>query len=212
MVLLPPWKLFSAALIISLAVASEAPDATLPVQSLLDNANALLAAGDKNGALDHFDAVIKKDPHNYLTLFKRGATYLSLGRSSQASADFDSVLNLKPDFEAALLQRARLKAKSGEWEAARADYRRAGAAKHADTIKEIDEAEEAAQEAYTAADKEDWDTCVEKAGTAILVAQRKEPFRSLRAKCRLAKGDVVEAVGDLTYEPYPGNKTRETNN
>ena len=85
MVCINRWKLLTATLLISLAAASEAPDASLPLQSLLESANALLAAGDTSGALNHFDAAIKKDPKNYLTLFKRGATYLSLGRSSQAS-------------------------------------------------------------------------------------------------------------------------------
>ena len=191
---------FSAALL--LAVASSGviadPDPSLPVSSLVANADALLAAGDKHGALDHFDAAIRKDPANYLTLFKRGATYLSLGRPSQASADFDAVLSLKPDFEAALLQRARLKAKSGHWDSARSDYVGAGAEKNKLVIEDIDAAAVAAEAAREAEKKGDWDSCVEHAGTAILVGQAVPSLRSLRARCRIEKGDVPEAVGDLT--------------
>ncbi|KAA8893962.1 hypothetical protein FN846DRAFT_976560 [Sphaerosporella brunnea] len=192
---------FSAALLFSTLtpVLADAPDADLPVSSLVARADTLLQAGDKHGALDHFEAAIKKDPSNYLTLFKRGATYLSLGKSTQASADFDAVLNLKPDFEAALLQRARLKAKTGDWAAAKKDYRKAGKTKYAIEISEIGAAETAAEEARKAEKKKDWDTCTEKAGAAILVAPQVPALRSLRAACRMQKGDVLEAVGDLTH-------------
>ena len=174
------------------------PDASLPVSSLVANGNALLAAGDKHGALDHFDAALRKDPTNYLTLFKRATTYLSLGRSSQASADFDAILSLKPDFEAALLQRAKLKAKVGEWEAARSDYVLAGETRHLEAIKEIEEARVAAQAAEAAEMKRDWETCVERSGQAIVVASQVSRLRAMRARCRIEKGDVHEAVGDLT--------------
>jgi DnaJ family protein C protein 3 len=194
---------FSAALLFSTLtpVLADAPDADLPVSSLVARADTLLQAGDKMGALDHFEAAIKKDPSNYLTLFKRGATYLALGKSTQASADFDAVLSLKPDFEAALLQRARLKAKAGEWEAAKTDYRKAAGKKARGEIEEIEGAAAAAEEARKAEKKKDWDKCAEQAGKAILVAPQVASLRSLRAKCRMQKGDVLEAVGDLTWVP-----------
>lgn len=197
------FHLFSAALLLTTVTvyADTAPDYTLPVSSLVANADALLAAGDKNAALDHFDAALKKDPANYLTLFKRGATYLSLGRSSQASADFDAVLSLKPDFEAALLQRARLKAKGGDWEAAKRDYNSAGKERHALAIEDISAADAAAAAARDAEASGEWEKCVENAGIAILVGQAVPSLRTLRARCRIQKGDVPEAVGDLAYAP-----------
>lgn len=190
-----------AAAMLSFALAADIPDISLPVSSLLASANALLAQGDMHGALDHFDAAIKKDPTNYLTIFKRGATYLSLGRASQASADFDAVLSLKPDFEAALLQRAKLKARTGDWNAARKDYRVAGP-KHQENVAEVDAAEKAVQSALEAEKASDWETCITDAGTAIMTAQGMVSLRSLRARCRLARGEVHEAVGDLTYVPW----------
>lgn len=184
-----------AAAILSFTLASDLPDSNVPVSSLIASANALLAQGDMHGALDHFDAAIKKDPSNYLTIFKRGATYLSLGRSSQASADFDAVLSLKPDFEAALLQRAKLKARSGDWNAARRDYRAAG---HSEEVVDIDVAERAVVSAQEAEKKGDWELCITDAGTAIMSAQGMASLRNMRARCRLARGEVHEAVGDLT--------------
>lgn len=210
MILLPSLTLAAALLFMPLGLAiADTPDASLPVSSLLDSANALLAAGDMHGALDHFDAAIKKDPSNYLSIFKRGAAYLSLGRASQASADFDKVLTLKPDFEAALLQRARIRAKAGDWDGAKASYRDADAKKHAGAIKELEVAAIAAAAAAKAVEKKDYEACITHAGTAILTASSSPSLRSLRARCRLAKGEVHEAVGDLTYvftsakEPTP---------
>jgi DnaJ family protein C protein 3 len=190
MVLLKP--LFSAALLFTTTLAN--PDSSLPVSSLLASADALLAQGDKHGALSHFDAAVAKDPSNYLTLFKRGATYLSLGRSSQASADFDAALELKPDFKAALLQRAGLKAKTGEWEKAKEDYSKGGKQQERE---EVERAERAATLVKEAEDKGDWETCVEQAGVAIAVGSQVLGLRQSRARCRLMKGDLPEAVGDL---------------
>lgn len=177
--------------------ANASPSSDQPVQSLIASANALLAKGDMYGALDHFEAAIKKDPSNYLTIFKRGATYLSLGKSPQASADFDTVLSMKPDFEAALLQRAKLKSKAGDWSAARKDYKKAGS-EHSEKIVEIDEAEKAVQVATEAEAGGDYEACVSNAGNAVMVASGMPSLRSLRAKCRLQRGEVHEAVGDLT--------------
>ncbi|KAH0609541.1 uncharacterized protein H6S33_013027 [Morchella sextelata] len=182
--------------LLSLSLASDTPDPSLPVSSLLASANALLAQGDMHGALDHFEAAIKKDPSNYLTIFKRGATYLSLGKASQASADFDAVLALKPDFEGALLQRAKIKARAGDWAAARKDYRKAG---KTDEIAEVDAAEEALARAYAAEGKGEWEECVTNAGSAVVVASGMASVRALRARCRLERGEVHEAVGDLTH-------------
>lgn len=182
--------------LLTFTLASETPDATLPVSSLIASANALLAQGDMHGALDHFEAAIKKDPSNYLTIFKRGATYLSLGKASQASADFDAVLALKPDFEGALLQRAKLKARAGDWAAARKDYRKAG---KTDELAELDAAEEALARAHAAEEKGEWEECVASAGAAVVVASGMASVRALRARCRLQRGEVHEAVGDLTH-------------
>jgi len=105
--------------------ASDIPS-DIPVSSLLSTAKGLLAKGETNDALTYYDAAISRDPSNYLTYFKRGATYLSLGRNAQALSDFDKVLSIKPGFEGAHLQRARIKSKSGDWDAAKRDYILAG--------------------------------------------------------------------------------------
>jgi DnaJ family protein C protein 3 len=45
--------------------------------------------------------------------FRRAAAYMQTGRSQSAIDDFTAVLNLKPGFEQALLQRGKLYAREG---------------------------------------------------------------------------------------------------
>jgi DnaJ homolog subfamily C member 3 len=188
--------LSAAPLAVSIAP-SDIPTDT-PVSQLLATANAKLAAGDAHEALTYFDVAVTRDPKNYLTIFKRGAAYLSLGRNSAAQQDFDRVLAIKPGFEGALLQRAKIKSRNGYWDSARKDYELAGRA-GGEEIAQLDEAEGAAKIAEEAAEKGDWENCVSHAGIAILTAGTELSLRKLRAKCRFEKGDVMEGVSDLQH-------------
>lgn len=181
------------------ACAENAPNsADSSVSSLVASAKAFLAAGEYNAALTEFDAAITKDPSNYLTIFQRGATYLSIGRNAQASADFDKVLSIKPDFEGALVQRAKIKARSADWAAARDDYTKAGKGASEDMIR-VEEAKTAAALAVEAEKKSDWESCVTQASIAIMTANMALSLRQLRARCRFEKGEVQEGVNDLKH-------------
>ncbi|SLM37141.1 Tetratricopeptide-like helical domain [Lasallia pustulata] len=176
---------------------SEIP-ADTPIASLVSSAKANLAKGNSNDALTYFDVAISRDPLNYLTIFQRGATYLSLGRNAQASQDFDKVLSIKPDFEGALLQRARIKGRNGDWEAARKDYAAAGKSEGPE-VSELLEAQGASSLAVDAEKAGDWEGCISHAGAAIMVASTSLSLRQLRARCRFEKGEVFEGVGDLGH-------------
>lgn len=176
---------------------SEIPTDT-PVSQLTSTANTLLAQGNAQDALTYFDVAIQRDPKNYLTLFKRGATYLSLGRNSQASRDFDQVLQIKPGFEGALTQRAKIKSRSADWEGACADYKTAGK-EGSEDYAALEEAQGAAKLAEDAEKASDWEACVSNAGTAILVAGTALDLRQRRARCRLQKGEVMEGLSDLNH-------------
>ncbi|EME40081.1 hypothetical protein DOTSEDRAFT_74817 [Dothistroma septosporum NZE10] len=173
-------------------------DKDTPVSQLIATANANLAHGRAQDALTYFDAAISKDPSNYLTLFKRGATYLSLGKNQQASRDFDQVLVLKPGFEGALTQRAKIRSRNADWKAAKADYVAAGKKDTQDWL-DLEEAEGAEKLSADAEKAGDWEACVTNAGTAILVAGTAVELRQRRAKCRLEKGGIVEALADLNH-------------
>ncbi|RMZ83324.1 hypothetical protein DV737_g1713, partial [Chaetothyriales sp. CBS 132003] len=169
-----------------------------PLNQLVSSAKAARARGATNDALSYFDAAIARDGSDYLTRFQRGATYLAAGRNAQAKADFDSVLRLKPDFDGALLQRAKISARSADWAAARHDYKAAGA-KAAAELASLDEAEGAAYLAAEAEKKGDWDACVNNAGTAIMIATAAASLRQLRARCRFELGEVQMGVSDLQH-------------
>ncbi|KAH9880184.1 hypothetical protein J1614_002210 [Plenodomus biglobosus] len=175
--------------------ASDIP-ADMPVSQLIKDAGVKLATGDTHDALTYFDVAISRDPQNYMTFFRRGAAYLSLGRTTQAQHDFDKVLELKPGFEGALVQRAKIRARKADWAAARKDYEAAGKTHE---IAELDEAQGAAILAQEAAAKGDWEACVSHAGTAIVVAGGAYDIRKLRARCRFEKGEVIEGISDLQH-------------
>ena len=176
---------------------SEIPSDT-PIASLVSSAKSHLAQGKANDALTYFDVAVSRDPHNYLTIFQRGATYLSLGKNEKASRDFDKVLTIRPDFEGALLQRAKIKSRNADWPAAKEDYVRAKKTESEDFI-QFEEAWGAASLASDAEKAGDWENCVSHAGTAILVASTALDLRQMRARCRFERGEVLEGVSDLAH-------------
>lgn len=68
-------------------------------------------------------AFIEGDSNNYLTYYKRGTVYLALGKAKFALLDLDRVLELKPDFTSARLQRGNVLLKQAQFEKAEADFR-----------------------------------------------------------------------------------------
>ena len=176
---------------------SEIPSDT-PIASLISSAKSNLASGNANDALTYFDAAISRDPKNYLTIFQRGATYLSLGRNAKACQDFDRVLSIRPDFEGALFQRAKIKSRNAEWKGAKEDYNTAGKTGTSEII-QLEEAQGAALLAADAEKAGDWEGCVIHAGTAIMVASTALSLRHTRARCRFERGEVLEGVSDLAH-------------
>ncbi|TKA55099.1 hypothetical protein B0A49_08534 [Cryomyces minteri] len=188
--------------------ASDIP-ADTPVSQLISSANANLAQGNAHDALTYFDIAVSRDPRNYLTLFKRGATYLSLGRNAQASQDFDRVLAIKPGFEGALTQRAKINSRKGNWAAAKNDYEAAGK-KGGPEIAALEEAQGAATLAGDAEKAGDWEACVSQAGIAIMTAGTALDLRKRRARCRFEKGEVMEGVSDLAHVLQIAPESMET--
>ncbi|KAI1262051.1 DnaJ domain-containing protein [Xylariaceae sp. FL1019] len=188
--------------------ATEVPSDT-PISSLLSSAQSHLARGETTEALIYYDAAIARDPSDYLTFFKRATTYLSLGRASQATSDFNRVLELKPGFEGAHLQLGKLKAKAADWSAAREQYVLASLSPESPDLQTLVEAQGAAAIAEAAATSANWEECVTQAGEAIFVANRAPHLRELRARCRFEKGEVEEGMSDLQHllQMRPGDTT-----
>lgn len=171
----------------------------LPVSSLLTNAQTHLAKGETSEAILYYDAAISRDPNNYLTVFKRATAFLSIGRTNQATNDFNKVLVLKPGFQGAHVQLAKIKSKTADWAGARAEYVAAEKAEDSPELLELAEAETAAAAAVEAQKNQSWEDCVNNAGTAIVIASRSLPLREIRANCRFARGEIEEGMGDLQH-------------
>ncbi|KAI0098838.1 DnaJ domain-containing protein [Nemania sp. FL0031] len=187
---------------------SEIPSDT-PISSLLSSAQTHMARGETNEALMYYDAAIARDPSDYLTFFKRATTYLSLGRTSQATSDFNKVLELRPGFEGAHLQLGKLKAKAADWDAAKEQYLLAKQGAGAPEFEQLIEAQGAAKLAEAAAATGNWEECVTQAGEAIFVANRAPHLRELRVTCRFERGEVEEGMSDLQHilQMRPGDTT-----
>ena len=158
--------------------------------------------------LTHFfliHRILDRDPSNYLSYFKRAATYLTMGRNNQALADFTTILRLKPDFGQALLQRGKIYTKAGEFSKAKEDllafYETHKSDTQAQEIPALLESIEAASHAFKLAQdavaQGQTEECVHILGSAILVSPLYVPFRMQRAECHLARGEVEEAVNDF---------------
>ncbi|KAL9055390.1 MAG: hypothetical protein Q9162_003587 [Coniocarpon cinnabarinum] len=190
--------LFLTILSANLVDASPAEEAAdLPVSEILSLAAKSQASGSMLDALAYYGIAVHRDPKNYLTYFRRGAAYLSTGRAPQALADFDKVLSIRPGFEGALNQRAKLRARGANWKGAREDYLAAKKDENSEELVGLQEAENAARNAKGAAKKRDWDGCVTQASTAIMTAVGALDLRNLRVRCRFEKGEVTEALNDL---------------
>lgn len=177
--------------------ASQIPSDT-PLSSLISSAKTHLANGSPRDALLFYDAAVSRDPTNYLTIFQRGAAFLSVGKNSQALQDFDRVLELRPDFESALLQRARLRTKSADWNGALVDLEKAGK-KSSSEYQEILDAQNAAQLAQDAEKQGAWEACVHQANAAVIKATTALGLRRTRAHCRLERGEIEEGISDLAH-------------
>ena len=186
---------------ISLVAALSAKDipSDTPISALLNSAQQHLARGETGDALTYYDAAVARDPNDYLTYFKRATTFLSLGRTSQAADDFQKCLKLRPGFEGAHVQLGKLKARSADWVGAQEQYALANKPKGSPDVEELLEAQGAAQLAEAAEAAGNWDECVNQAGVAIMVANRAVSLRELRSRCRFAKGEVEEGMGDLHH-------------
>ncbi|KAK7943234.1 DnaJ domain-containing protein [Apiospora aurea] len=178
--------------------ASEIP-ADTPISSLLSSAQAHLSKGQTSDALVYYDAAIARDPSDYLTFFKRATTYLSLGRTSLATEDFNRVLTLRPGFEGAHIQLAKIKSRSADWDGAKQQYILANQKEGSPDFDRLTEAQGAASLAEAAAANGNWDECIGQAGEAIQIANRSPNLRELRSRCRFEKGEVEEGMGDLHH-------------
>lgn len=161
-----------------------------------------LQRGQLQDALSHYHDAVEGDPSNYLTYFKRGTVYLALGKANFAIKDFTRVLELKPDFTAARLNRGSTSLKLGDYDAAELDlYDVLTRDPYNEDVNymyhRINPAREQKDTVNNVIAHGDYKTA------AILLTQLLEispwdtKLRDLRAQCYIDDNDILSAISDL---------------
>uniref|UniRef100_A0A3B3D5L8 DnaJ homolog subfamily C member 3 n=1 Tax=Oryzias melastigma TaxID=30732 RepID=A0A3B3D5L8_ORYME len=94
------------------------------VDNHMEMGKKLLAAGQLADALSHFHAAVDGDPKNYMAYYRRATVFLAMGKSKSALPDLSRVIELKPDFTSARLQRGNLLLKQGKLDEAESDFKK----------------------------------------------------------------------------------------
>ncbi|KAN0064556.1 hypothetical protein ACQY0O_002184 [Thecaphora frezii] len=206
----------------------QAPFATPDVASAsehLTQANLALQSGKYQEALSAFDQALLADPTSWLTYYRRATAQLSLGRTSSALADFQSLLDLNPSFEKARLQRAKIYLKEGELDKAKAEMKQwqqirkgkgadqavpegtALLAKIDKTTKNLAALAKMGKDVEKARsggakgkgkqmDDTKLDQCIKFAGEVLEVSPSHLDTRMMRANCQMLKGNIEDAMAD----------------
>ncbi|KAK2144538.1 hypothetical protein LSH36_748g01016 [Paralvinella palmiformis] len=182
------------------------------VEQHLELGKKLLAAGQLADALSHYHAAVEGDPNNYMTYFRRATVYLALGKSKSALPDLDKVIELKPDFNSARLQRANVKLKQGQLDDAEEDYRavlsREGANSEAhEKLNGLRPLREGIRNAQYQINRRDYQGAINTLGPIIEMCPWDPALRELRAECYEAQGDLFKAINDIR----PTTKLRNDN-
>ncbi|XP_067014153.1 dnaJ homolog subfamily C member 3 [Anabrus simplex] len=172
------------------------------VNKHLDLGRELLSRGQLQDALSHFHAAVEGDPRNYLTYFKRATVYLALGKAKLGLTDLDTVIELKPDFTAARLQRGLVHMKLAHFDEARGDletvlqlnpYNEEAMLSYS-RIGPVKEDIELAQDLYR---RQDYPAAIDVITRIIEVCPWASWLRELRADCHTALGDTMSAISDI---------------
>jgi DnaJ family protein C protein 3 len=89
--------------------------------SHLDLGVQFLAKGQIQEALTQFHSAVEEEPTEFMPYYRRATAYLALGKGKAALNDLNSVLQYRPDFQAARTQRANILTKFGEFDNALVD-------------------------------------------------------------------------------------------
>lgn len=162
----------------------------------------LLAKGSYSDALTHFHAAVDADPSNYMSYYKRATVYMALSRSKPALADFDKILELKPDFLKARQQRGGLLLKMGRLNEAHIDLE--NVVKHEPENAEanllyrmINTLKEKIEDARDALNWNNYEHAIELLTELLEHIPWDPSLRELRSEAYLGLGNVPHAISDI---------------
>ncbi|PVD19108.1 hypothetical protein C0Q70_21667 [Pomacea canaliculata] len=152
------------------------------------------------------------DPKNYLTYFKRATVYLALGKPRSALPDLNKVLELRPEFTAARVQRGNILLKQGNLKEALEDFQEAVRQEPANVEaleksnliyplqQEIDNAKLLFRSGH-------YGEVIEILGRVVEYCPWASELREMRADSYIAVGELFKATGELrtTVKLIPDN-------
>ncbi|CAM4970544.1 unnamed protein product [Rotaria socialis] len=187
-------------------------DAGGSVDDHLEKGKKYLATGQLVDALSEFHLAIDGDPKNYVAYFRRAAVYLGMGKSKSALPDLNKVIELKPDFFAARMQRGNLLLKQGDFDEAKLDFENilTSDASNSEARSQFEittKLIETVKEAKNAYAKQDYTKNIELLSAIIEHCPWAITLREQRADSYLKSGDYTKAVSDLkaTAKLIPDN-------
>ncbi|CAL7943764.1 unnamed protein product [Xylocopa violacea] len=176
----------------------------LEIDRHLELGREFLAKGQLQDALSHYHAAVEGDPNNYLTYYKRGTVYLALGKAKFALLDLDKVLELKPDFTSARLQRGNILLKQAQFDKAEADFRDVLAVEPQNldaynALYKISPAREDVSVMIRMMRNGDYVAAVHQISKIIEICPWSAELRQNRATCYEALEDYVSAISDIRF-------------
>ncbi|KAI9599385.1 hypothetical protein BDF19DRAFT_428558 [Syncephalis fuscata] len=180
--------------------------------ALIESADAHADAGRLRAALNMYELAALKEPDNYLGYWKCAATRIALGKSTHLMRDLAKVLELKPAFNGARLERARIYTKEGKFTNAKEDLEAIESEEGEESEKssgteelksDIQSAINAQEAMNKSVEDKDYKGCVKQATELQRIASNLASVRRVRAKCYLAQGKIDQAVNDLSVALEP---------
>uniref|UniRef100_A0AAQ4QQW7 DnaJ homolog subfamily C member 3 n=1 Tax=Gasterosteus aculeatus aculeatus TaxID=481459 RepID=A0AAQ4QQW7_GASAC len=175
------------------------------VDSHMEMGKKLLAAGQLADALSHFHAAVDGDPKNYMAYYRRATVFLAMGKSKSALPDLSRVIELKPDFTSARLQRGNLLLKQGGLDEAESDFKKVLKSNPSDKeekeaqsqLMKADEIQRLVAQARSSFNSQDYGTAAAQLDTIIETCVWDAASREMRAECFILMGEMGKAVSDL---------------
>uniref|UniRef100_A0A0N5AL62 J domain-containing protein n=1 Tax=Syphacia muris TaxID=451379 RepID=A0A0N5AL62_9BILA len=174
----------------------------IDVEKHLELGKQFLSKGQFADALSHYHAAIEGDRTNYQSYYRRATVYLAMGKSKIAIPDLDRVIELKPDFLMARVQRGKVLLKQGYLDKAEEDLKAAikadsGNSDIAEKLERIAEVRNFIREADKFYAKGDYGNAEYFFTKALEVCQWDPTLHERRAECYQQKGEMQKVIMDL---------------
>uniref|UniRef100_T1IWF6 J domain-containing protein n=1 Tax=Strigamia maritima TaxID=126957 RepID=T1IWF6_STRMM len=184
----------------------------IDVDRHLELGKVLLTKGQFADALTHFHAAIESDPTNYISYYRRATAFLALAKSKSALPDLNKVVELKPDFLSARIQRGMVYVKQGKLDEAHIDFEQVLArdpgnpdALHYYNL--IGPLQRDIEVAYLLMQDRDYYRAIEVLSKTLELCPWDAKLHEMRADCFIEIGDISKAIHDIK----PTTKLRNDN-